>query len=98
MDYCDNKMKPVAIADCPFTGNRAFLPTGQIPAFWTHGMTGCLYRSASNVKAGTLTCPGWTKPVQCVVLAPQIPAPNDMCQVIPGQVGDLMGALVTCNW
>ncbi len=81
-------MKPVAVANAEFAGEKALLPMGQISAFWTNGMTGCLYRSPSNLRAGTLTCPGWENPVKCVILAPQVPAPNNLCPPVPGQVGD----------
>ena len=76
-------------------GDPSDLPTDQLPKFTTHGIKDCTYSSPSSSEAGTVSCPGWASPVQCIsVVGSQ--AKEYQCPTFEG--GTEQQPIVDCDW
>ena len=76
-------------------GDPSDLPTNQLPKFTTHGIHGCSYSSPSSSEAGTVSCPGWSSPVQCTSVVGS-DAQEYQCPTFSG--GTEQQPIVDCDW
>ena len=76
-------------------GDPSDLPTNQLPKFTTHGIKDCSYSSPSSSEAGTVSCPGWSSPVQCTSVVGS-DAQEYQCPTFSG--GTEQQPIVNCEW
>ena len=93
--YCSTA-SPISFANLPNgNGDPSDLPTNQLPKFTTHGIKDCTYSSPSSSKAGTVSCPGWANPVQCISIVGS-GAKEYQCPTAQG--GTEQQPILVCDW